>query len=393
MLDKYDVCIIGGGMIGLALAKGLADNSIKVCVIEGGKPERQWDSNSHALRVSAINRNSELLLKKLNAWHNIAADCCSPYKNMHVWDASGDGEINMNCIDVGETELGHIIENRAILKALYESAGQSNGLDIITETKVSDIKGESGNWQIKLNDDKSIKAKLIVGADGANSWVRKKMGFDLTEKAYNQNAIVGVIETEFEHQDTAWQRFLPTGPLAFLPLKNKFHCSIVWSCETDKANALVKLDDNVFCSELNSSIEGRFGKIKLLTKKVQFPLIQRHAKSYYQAGVVLVGDAAHTIHPLAGQGVNLGFKDVSALIDILSLTHKSNRLIEHESTLSKYEERRRLNNKMTILSMKMFKEFFSNEIQPLSSLRNFGLSSVDKIKPLKNIFINQAMGL
>jgi 2-octaprenylphenol hydroxylase len=394
MRQQQDICIIGGGMVGLALAKSISkSDAFTISVIEGSKPQLDWQADDYALRVSAINRNSELLLKSIDVWHHVNANSISPYTDMHVWDAGGSGSISMSCLEVGETELGYIIENRAIQKALYEGCDSDHNINLMSGIKVKEVKGEPGNWEVVLENDKIIQAKLIIGADGANSWLRKALDFELEVKPYNQNAIVGVIETEIDHQQTAWQRFLKTGPLAFLPLKNLYQCSIVWSCETDRANHLINLDNSEFCYELEQAIDHKFGKLKLLSKKVQFPLIERHAKSYYKPGVVLVGDAAHTIHPLAGQGVNLGFKDVGILSQELVKAKKSGRLIEHTSTLQAYEEKRRLDNQMTIYGMKFFKECFSNDYKPLNLVRNLGLSATDSFKPLKKRFIYQAMGI
>ena len=392
MSKIYDVCIVGGGMVGMALARGLSACEMNICLVEGSCPEINWDEETPALRVSAINQASEQLLKKINVWDGINKSSLTPYTDMKVWDAVSDGKIHMSCIDIGETELGYIIENRAILKSLYDSSA-SLDFDLSINVHIKRITGDPGDWHLLLGNGQTIQTKLIIGADGANSWVRKEMGFEVTEKPYQQNAIVAVVEMQKTHEYTAWQRFLPTGPLAFLPLNNQHQCSIVWSCDTQKANNLVKLDSVDFCQELQNAIENKFEAFKLLTKKVQFPLIERHVKSYCKPGVVLVGDAAHTIHPLAGQGVNLGFKDAATLIDVITKAYQSNRLIYDISTLQKYEKARRFDNQSTIYAMQFFKECFSNENKAFSLFRGFGLNTVDKIKLIKNKLIYQAMGL
>ena len=391
--EQYDVCIIGGGMVGLALARSLGDQGLSILVIEGSSLQLEWPPDSFPLRVSAINRQSRRLLENLGVWQQLTVETATPYTDMKVWDAVGKGQISLSCLDVGETELGHIVENRALVRALYLSLEEHPRVSIHLQKPVHTIEGEPGNWKIGVSGGETFMATLIVGADGARSRVREQMGFTHEERAYGQNAIVAVIELEQTHSNTAWQRFLPSGPLAFLPLHHPRRCSIVWSCTQERAEALMGLDESAFCEQLAEAMEGRFGTISLCTRAVQFPLTARHAHAYCQEGVALVGDAAHTIHPLAGQGVNLGFMDVAALSQVLGEAFHRKRLLAALSTLEKYQARRWWANQAVLTTMNMFKTGFSNSCTPLGVIRSLGLDISDRIKPVKKFFIYRAMGI
>jgi 2-octaprenylphenol hydroxylase len=340
---------------------------------------------------------------------------------MRVWDDVVSENVNITAEEIAEHSLGCIVENDVITQALVEKINdtsievfanqeiqkiQRNGNTekILLQSVIADSDPESNSTSSNKHNDEILKqvqddlkknicieTNLIVGADGANSFIRDYFNFETKVKAYRHTAIVATLELEKDHNQTAYQRFYDKGVLAFLPLENSNKASIVWSVKTDYANFLMSLADEKFELELAKAIDNTLGSVKLLSKRFSFELIQRHAKSYIQDNVVLVGDAAHTIHPLAGQGVNIGFKDVIALTKVLSEAFAKGRLIGHISTLDKYQRERRLDNKKMIALMKAFKEVFGSENDYIKKARRAGFEFVDKNSIVKSLVVKQAL--
>ena len=322
---KVDIAIVGAGMIGSAIARSLKGTRFDIALIDTQQASdlqmsavKPVDVNDFSPRVSAITPLSKGLLSELDAWQYIPEVSISAYQKMHVWDQLGTGVIDFDSAELYQDHLGFIIENQNIITALHKSLkGQNNiqyfyghsldRLEVLSDTNDQHI--------LSLRNGKKIQCQLLIAADGANSKIRSWAGMATREWDYRHHAIVATVKTSMSHQQTAWQRFLPSGPLAFLPLENEHYCSIVWSCVPEKAEGLMALDDQAFCSALSASFENTLGEIESCERRFSFPLKQRHAKQYVKRGIVLVGDAAHTIHPLAGQGVNQGFKDADALAD------------------------------------------------------------------------------
>ncbi len=379
-------------MVGSALACALGDSKLKIAIIEGRKPELSWDEKSFDLRVSAITRSSQQLFEQLGVWETMRADRTSPYSEMFVWDATGNGHIHFDCAEVGEPNLGHIIENRVITRALTQRADQLDNVQIFCPTKPKRLIQDNNNVQLELEDGNILETALVIGADGANSWVRQQAGIEITTRDYNQHAVVTTIKTSLPHQETAWQRFLPTGPLAFLPLAEG-HSSIVWSTTPEQAQKLLDLDETEFKTALANAFDHKLGDIIELGPRAAFPLKGQHAKHYVQPHLALVGDAAHTIHPLAGQGVNLGFADINKLAEVIIEDHKNEKAIGSFKTLRRYERSRRGDNLLMLESMGAFKTLFSNENSGASKLRNLGLNITNKVAPAKHLFMHHAMGL
>jgi 2-octaprenylphenol hydroxylase len=388
----YEAVIVGGGMVGLACAKGLADQGMKVAVIEPSPISFNWDDQYYGSKVSAINRFSELFLKQLNAWAGIISERVSPYHHMYVWDACGGGDITLRAGDVGETELGYIIENRVIIKALWDLLEHS-AVDLYTEDYLANVESANDHWHLFFHHHRSIKTRLIIGSDGGNSWVRQYFNIPTDIKSYDQSAIVATIYTEKSHKHTAWQVFQKDGPLAYLPLSHPNYCSIVYSQATSKAHWLYPLNEEAFNEALDKHFISKLGHSKIVSERFCFPLYERHAQSYTIEGVALLGDAAHTIHPLAGQGVNIGFKDAEQLIQTLTQAKAKGRQIDHQSTLEAYERHRRWANQAMICSMRGFKNVFSNDCIGLKQWRSKGLNMVDDRPIIKRAFIHQAMGV
>ena len=387
----YDVMIVGGGMVGSTLACALADSGLKIAVIEKYIPEEIQKSDDYDLRVSAISHSSQNVFKHLGVWQGIEKRRCCAYEKMHVWDAEGDGQIIFDAADNGVKELGHVVENRVIQLALLETIKSHENIELISGQTVSEINYQADGSQITLENNTVLNCRLLVGADGANSLVRQAALIDLDVAEYDQKAIVCVVTPQNHHKETAWQRFLPTGPLAFLPLSNG-QCSIVWSADSAEADRIMGLDDETFCKELMHAFEGKLGRIESASKRAAFPLIRRHANEYIKEGLVLVGDAAHTIHPLAGQGVNLGLMDAASLAEVIQNAITYRRNFASYQTLRKYERWRRGENQLMMFSMSGFKNLFGNQNTIISKARNFGLNLVQKSGVIKSMLMARAMG-
>ncbi|MDH5736113.1 MAG: UbiH/UbiF/VisC/COQ6 family ubiquinone biosynthesis hydroxylase [Gammaproteobacteria bacterium] len=392
MKNHYDVMIIGGGMVGLTLACAMARSRLQVAVIEAHELTDVNKHDDYELRVSAINRASQQIFSNLNAWQGIQSRRLSPYQKMHVWDSTGDGVIDFDAADLGVDMLGHIIENKVVQLALIEQLKTSSNIDWLCPLSVESIQYADNKSTIKLDDGNEITTALLVGADGASSRVREAAGIEIEKAPYHQKGVVCVVKSSKHHQQTAWQRFLPTGPLAFLPLSDG-RCSIVWSATDEEADRLVSLDEDAFCRELEQAFEYALGQVESVGPRAAFPLVRRHAKNYIKPGLALIGDAAHTIHPLAGQGANLGILDAASLAQVILEADLQGREISSYATLRKFERWRRGENTLMMYSMSGFKNLFSNEQTGLTMVRNLGLNLVNKVIPVKHKFMRHAMGL
>ncbi len=397
MNKQYDIVIVGGGMVGLTLACALGKQAFKIALIEVTEAQAIKQNDDYELRVSAISKSSQQILHHVGAWENIVKQRTYAYQHMHVWDATGDGYIHFDAADLGLDSLGHIIENKMIQFSLYEQCLKLADVDLFYSQQVEKIIYCKTASTVTLAGGQEINAKLLVGADGAHSKVRQAVNIDLDEAAYQQKAIVAVVKNTLSHKSTAWQRFLPTGPLAFLPLGDdvwgKGTCSIVWSAENQRADQLMAMDEGDFIATLQSEFENTLGRIEKISQRGVFPLTRRHAKEYVKAGIALIGDAAHTIHPLAGQGVNLGLLDAAALAETLINARQQGKSIVSLTTLRRYERWRRGDNSLMMASMSGFKNLFSNEQAELSFVRNTGLNLINSIGPVKNKLMRHALGL
>ena len=394
---QYDVIVVGAGMVGAALACLLArsDTSLSIALLEA-RATAPFDPEQFDPRVAALTEKSRTLLDCCGAWDSIAAQRVSAYGAMQVWDAEGTGEIHFDCQDVQQPNLGHIVENSLVVESLLAKVDKLNNIDFICPVSVAQYSQSESQVSVDLSTGEQLLAPLLVAADGGNSSIRERFKFATREWDYGHSAIVTTVQTESVHQQTAWQRFMPTGPLALLPLDKQgdhHYCSLVWSQESDEAERLMALDDEAFCIELSRASEHCVGKILSVDKRHAIPLRQRHAKDYVVERVALLGDAAHTIHPLAGQGVNLGFADVKALVDTLCAEAKRGNDLGSLMCLNKYQRLRKPENLATMAAMEGFKRLFAADNVAVRLLRNMGLGKVNKIKPLKNEIIKQVMGL
>jgi 2-octaprenylphenol hydroxylase len=390
LAERQHIAIVGGGMVGSALACALADAGFRVTLLEARAPQPRADWSDFDLRVSAITRASRRIFDNLGAWPAMAAERVTPYREMHVWDAGGRGEIHFDSAELGEAELGHIIENRVIAAALWQRAGEL-GVERRVPCTVAAMELHERGATLSLDDGSELAADLLVAADGANSSIRELAGIGLQVNDYRQQGLVATVKTPAGHHDTAWQRFLPEGPLALLPL-GPAHVSIVWTVSPEQAEELLSLDETEFNGRLTADSDGRLGNLAVVGPRAAFPLIRRHAETYVGPGLALVGDAAHTIHPLAGQGVNLGLLDAAELADVLAAARVARRPLGALATLRRYERARRGDNLAMQRAMDGFKYLFGDVPAPLRLVRNLGLGLADRAGPIKREFARAAMG-
>ncbi|MCP5158461.1 MAG: UbiH/UbiF/VisC/COQ6 family ubiquinone biosynthesis hydroxylase [Gammaproteobacteria bacterium] len=389
----YDLIIAGGGMVGSALACALGGTDLHIALLEGAPLERIRPDLEPDLRVSAINRASQRIFAAVGAWDSMAAWRVSPFRDMRVWDATGFGHIHFDSAAIGEPLLGWIIENRVIQYALLEQVRQSPTIDLLCPAVLDAVEPLEGNgWQIRLNDGRELITDLLIGADGAQSKVRQLTGIDTSGWNYNQKAVVGNVRTTEPHQETAWQRFLPTGPLAFLPLHDG-RCSIVWSTTMEQADALLALDETEFAQSLAEAFDQRLGAIIDVGPRDAFLLRLQHAHAYVKPGLALIGDAAHVVHPLAGQGVNLGLLDAATLAEVIMNALTAGQKINSLKVLRRYERWRKSDNLLMLGVMDGFKRLFGNSLPPVRLLRNLGLNLANATGSLKNLIARRAMGL
>lgn len=392
-----DLIIVGAGMVGSALALALQEQGLEILLIDGGSLSVKPFDNQAPFepRVSALSVASQRVLTRLGVWHGIAARRACAYGEMQVWDGSGTGQIHFSAASVHAEVLGHIVENRVVQDALLERLHDS-AVGLLANARLERLRRSGDGWLLSLAAGRELRAPLIVAADGANSAVRRLAGCATREWDYLHHAIVTSVRCTKPHQATAWQRFTDDGPLAFLPLAgpaDEHWCSIVWSVTPGEAERLMALDEAAFCRALGFAFEHRLGEVLHVDKRLCIPLRQRHAKRYVEDGLVLVGDAAHSIHPLAGQGVNLGFLDVAVLAEVLLHAQQRGERLGEEKVLSRYERRRMPHNLAMMAAMEGFERLFQADPLPLRWLRNTGLNWVDDLPEAKALFVRQALGL
>ncbi|MCG4452618.1 2-octaprenyl-3-methyl-6-methoxy-1,4-benzoquinol hydroxylase [Pseudomonas sp. MMS21-TM103] len=394
---RADLIIVGAGMVGSALALALQEQGLDILLIDGGPLSVKPFDPAAAFepRVSALSIASQRVLERLGVWQGVAARRSSPYAEMQVWDGSGTGQIHFSAASVHAETLGHIVENRVVQDALLERLHDGN-VGLLNNARLEQLRRSGDDWLLTLTDGRQLRTPLLVAADGANSAVRRLAGCATREWDYLHHAIVTSVRCAEAHQATAWQRFTDDGPLAFLPLASapgEHWCSIVWSVTPSEAQRLMALDDDGFCVELGKAFEHRLGAVLHADPRLCIPLRQRHAKRYIEDGLALIGDAAHSIHPLAGQGVNLGFLDAAVLAEeLLHALARGERLAD-ERVLSRYERRRMPHNLAMMAAMEGFERLFQADPLPLRWLRNAGLNWVDELPEAKALFVRQALGL
>jgi 2-octaprenylphenol hydroxylase len=395
--NSCDVVVIGAGMVGAAVACLLSErgDGLSVAIVDGREPPPYEPGDDYRPRVSAISRASSRVLDACGAWGVIAATRVSPYRQMCVWDAAhpldDPGTLRFDSADLGEPELGHIIENDLIQRALWDRLVRSGHVNPLCPAKVAGLRAGPRGVIVTLADGRRIRARLAVGADGAASPTREMAGIGTTGHEYDQHAVVCHVATERPHEMTAWQRFLDDGPLAFLPLADG-RCSIVWSTTPGEASRLTGLPDREFCGELAEASDGALGRILSASRRFAFPLRLRIADRYTAIRFALAGDAAHTVHPLAGQGVNLGFLDAAALAELVIEACTAGQDPGEQAILRRYERWRKGENLIAARGIDAIGGLFRHREPVMASLRRVGMSLVDRTPIVKNEIIRRAMG-
>ncbi|MBV7317367.1 FAD-dependent oxidoreductase [Shewanella sp. NIFS-20-20] len=388
--QTYDVAIVGGGMVGLTTAIGLAESGLNVVVIDSAQLKAV--SGEPRLRVSAINRCSQQLLANLGAWAYVDQQRLGPYQSMAVWTKNGMGQIEFDADSVQQAQLGDIVENDVLSFALGRRAAELDNLTHLQQHSLLRVSfGEREAW-LSLSDQQEVSASLVIAADGAESLVRSQAKIPLTFWDYGHHAMVATIRTELPHQGCARQVFSEQGILALLPLADPHLCSMVWSQAPGVTQALQQARTTEFERTLTAAFDARLGLCQLASERQSFPLRMRYARHFARHRLLLAGDAAHTIHPLAGQGVNLGLLDAAWIIDTLAKLNAAGKDIGEYRHLRALERHRKADAMAMIAAMEAFKQGFSGS-HPLKKLvRELGLNLVDSSSGLKTLFIEQAMG-
>jgi len=388
-MKHFDCVVIGGGMVGAATALSLAQLGLKVAVVEQVAPKTFSPEQAFDLRVSAISLASEHLLSQLGIWQQLQLWRSAPYKRLAVWETEAS-YTEFDADSIGQSHLGHIIENRLIQSALWQKIEQEDNLTLFCPETLISFNRAQGQIELSLKNQ-SITTKLLVAADGANSKVRQMAGIGITGWDYQQSAMLINVETEVAQQDITWQQFFETGPLAMLPMPGK-NASLVWYHHRDEIKRLSSLSNEQLTSEIAKTFPERLGAIKVNAKGA-FPLTRRHANQYQQQGVLLVGDAAHTINPMAGQGVNLGFKDVKALQMVIAEAIGQGECWHEAKVLERYESIRRRDNLLMMSAMDALYAGFSHPSPLVKLFRNAGLMLANRAPVLKSKALAYACGI
>jgi 2-octaprenylphenol hydroxylase len=370
----------------------LAKKDVSVAIIDAGNPMQDWESASYDLRVSALTAASIRIFKSLNVWDEMCEMGVQSFEKMMVWDHFGSSGLAIDSADVGEIEMGCVVENRITVRALWNSLQSLSSCNAFTSVQLDDFVVTEKGATLTLSDGAQIEAELLVAADGANSKIRQLIGVADYGWNYQQKALVATLKPEFSHQLTAWQRFLPEGPLALLPLRNGL-ISIVWTSESSTTEAHLKLSEAAFCKALSEASEQRLGKFELIGKRAAFPLKMQFSTDYCRERVAFIGDAIHTIHPLAGQGANLGLRDAVSLAGVVLQAHARRRDIASQQVLRRYERERKGDNLLMMGIMDGFKRLFGTEQAPVQLARSVGMGGVNSSALIKNQICKYAMGM
>ncbi|MFC0267500.1 UbiH/UbiF/VisC/COQ6 family ubiquinone biosynthesis hydroxylase [Kushneria aurantia] len=391
----FDMAIVGAGPVGAALALALGERGFDVALLDAGSMAPGWQAERIDARVSAITPASQRLLERLGVWSGVLDRRLSPYTRMRVWDGEGSGEIAFDAAEIDAPALGHIVENSALRDALLGRLEACDGVTLLAPARVTACTPAAGGRCLELADGRLLHAALVVGADGARSRLRELTGLGCHEYDTGQSAIVTTVHHRHDHQGCARQRFMRSGPLAFLPLAvagRRQVSSIVWSLDNARAETLSMLDDEAFSRELARDFELPADDIEGIEARHVFPLTQRHAQRYADEGVVLVGDAAHSLHPLAGQGVNLGFHDIAVLTEELERAAQRGAALGDLRVLSRYSRRRRGDNALMLTLMDAFRLGFGTTAPLVQVVRNAGLSITGRSALARRFLMQQAMG-
>lgn len=384
---RADAVVVGGGVVGAACALALARHDLRVELVEASAP-RAWSRETPDLRVFALAADNVALLDSLGVWASIRTARAHPYRRMRVWDAAGGDELDFNADAFGRRELGWIVENGLLVDRL-SAALPAAGVEVHCPARVAGFDQHDDGVRLTLENGERIEARIAIAADGANSALRRMSGVGTCGRDYGQRGVVGYVQTERPHEDTAWQRFLPGGPLAFLPCSDGTS-SIVWSLPDDQAARVLELDDDAFADELGRAFGGRLGSVRMRSRRAAFPLRLQLADTALAGRLLLLGDAAHVVHPLAGQGVNLGLRDVAGLGDLVA---RAGVAWDSPHRLGRWARRRRSENTLAALAFDGIARVFSNDALVPALLRGHLFGAAARLPPVAHMLWRRAAGV
>ena len=386
-----DIVVVGGGMVGAAAALALSRAGFKTALVEARAPQPWQPQHEMDLRVVGLAPSSIQLLDDMDVWTSIREARSSAYSHMHVWDAESGASISFDAASEDRQQLGYIVENNLVQWTLWQAL-EAAGVQRLCPSQVLAFEAREDRIQLELDDGQSLNAGLLVAADGAASPLRQLAGIGTRGRDYEQSAVVAHLQTERPHENTAWQRFLPAGPLALLPLADG-RSSLVWSMPEDEARRVLALDDQAFLGELGIASDFRLGRILATSARAAFPLKLQLAQRYQAERFVLLGDAAHAVHPLAGQGVNLGLRDVTEMRDTLVAARLAGRDIGAEHVLRRYARRRRSADTLDALGLDALARIYAWQSPSLVAARGFGVRLLDRLSPIKRRIADHAAGI
>ena len=385
-----DIAVVGGGMVGAAAALALAKAGFSTALLEAREPTPWQAGDEVDLRVVGLAPSSIELLDGLGVWTSIRDARSSAYAHMHVWDSESGAAIDFAAADDGRDLLGHIVENNLVQWTLWQAL-EAAGVRRLCPSAVHGFEAREDHVRLQLDNGETLSAALLVAADGSSSPLRQLAGIGTRGRDYAQRAVVAHVHTERPHENTAWQRFLPDGPLALLPLADG-RSSLVWSLPEEQAQHVLALDDAAFSDALGVASDFRLGRVTGTTPRASFPLKLQLAERYQAERFVLLGDAAHAVHPLAGQGVNLGLRDVAELRDTLLAARAAGRDIGAAHVLRRYARRRRSADTLDALGFDALARVYAWQSSPLVAARGAGVRLLDRLTPLKRLLSGHAAG-
>ena len=386
-----ELLIVGGGVIGSAMALLAAADGAD-CILVERATQPAAEAPVQDARALAITPASRQILATVQAWPLLAAADIGRFRQMHVWDANGTGELCFDSADIGLPALGYIVLQNVLVRALESVRARQPGIALHAGAEPVGFSKMGNAVRVELSDGRKVSAKLLVGADGTRSKVRQLAGIEYPLHCYRQTAVAGIVQTELEHAQVARQRFLTDGPLAFLPLADAKRCGVVWSTAPDHAEALLAMDAATFQRALEEAFEHTLGALTRVELRQSFPLRRAQAQRYCAERIALVGDAAHCVHPLAGMGANLGLLDVAGLCQVISAARGTGRGPGSSLVLRKYERWRKGENYMAMMTLEGLKYLFENQTLPIPALRNTGMELFNSFQALKNFTMRRAVG-